>query len=211
MEEGRLVVSVEGPDGTSYDFGLALGMTFLTESGAAQIGAGKAELTLGGVPVYTEQAQTVPDDYFGGGLAGLVGGETLNDFDVLIDVPNGRLVLKPLGRSVRWEGVSLTNPVRLLIFHEVLARTEVQIGGQVFGGLLDFARPGLEVNEPVRTATGFEGDTLDSFRMGYAGWDDLPIRVTENPIFGGWDSNGNGFVIIGAEIARSPSAGRMPS
>ena len=205
MEKGRLVVTVDAPNGESYEFGLALGMSFLGESFVAEVGAGVSALTLGGVPVETEQAQTVSDAYLGEemGLSGLVGGLTLNKYDILIDVPNGRLLLGPVGRRVRWDGVSLTNPTNLVIFHEVLMRTEVQIGGKVFGGLLDFQTPGLEVNEPVRVAAGFEGESVDSFRMGYSGWDELPVRVTENPIFGGWDGDGNGFVIIGAEVARN--------
>ena len=205
MEQGRLVVTVDGPNGESYDFGLALGMSFLGESFVAEVGNGISALTLGGVRVETEQAQTVPDAYLGEdlGLSGLVGGMTLNKYDILIDVPNGQLLLKRVGRRVRWDGVSLTNPTDLMIFHDVLMRTDVQIGGEVFGALLDFQAPGLEVNEPVRVGAGLEGGSVDSFRMGYSGWDELPVRVTENPIFGGWDPNGDGFVILGAEVARN--------
>ena len=57
-----------------------------------------------------------------------------------------------------WEGVSLSNPVRMTRFHEVLARIDVDVGGTGFGGLLDLAAPHLEVNEPVRTAGGVVGD-----------------------------------------------------
>ena len=39
MEQGRLVVTVDGPNGESYDFGLALGMSFLGESFVAEVGA----------------------------------------------------------------------------------------------------------------------------------------------------------------------------
>ncbi len=204
MDQGRLVVTVDGPNGESYDFGLALGMALLSETLVEKLGDGVSALTLAGVAVETEQARTVPDAYLGEGmgLSGLVGGLTLNKFDILIDVPNGRLVLRPIGRSVRWEGVSLTNPVNLMIFHEVLMRTDVLVGGQVFGALLDFQEAGLQVNEPVFTAAASEGGTVDSFRMGYSGWSELPISLSDSPIFGGWDPNGDGFVVIGAEVAR---------
>ncbi len=152
----------------------------------------------------TEQAFTVPDEELaisGTVPAGVLGGMTLNKFDVLIDVPNQRLVLKPIGRSVRWDGVTLSNPVRLTLFHGVLARVDVEVGGQVFGGLLDLAAPHMAVNEPVRTATQFSGDRLDSFRMGYSGWPDLAVVVTDSPTFQGWDPEGRGFVIIGAPVA----------
>lgn len=204
VEDGLLRVTVDGPDGAKYDFVLGLGMTLITKSGAARMGEGISSLTLGGVPVETEQAVTVPDKGLaisGTVLAGVLGGMTLNKFDVLIDVPNQRLVLKPVGRSVRWDGVTLSNPVRLTLFHGVLARVDVEVGGQVFGGLLDLAAPHMEVNEPIRTATQFSGDRMDSFRMGYAGWTDLAVVVTDSPIFQGWDPQGKGFVIIGAPVA----------
>ncbi len=168
------------------------------------MGEGISSLTLGGVPVEAEQAFTVPDEELaisGTVPAGVLGGMTLNKFDVLIDAPNQRLVLKPIGRSVSWDGVTLSRPVRLMLFHEVLARVDVEVGGKLFGGLLDLAAPHMAVNEPVRTASQFSGDRLDSFRMGYAGWPDLPVVVTDSPIFQGWDPNGKGFVIIGAPVA----------
>ncbi len=168
------------------------------------MGEAVSSLTLGGVPVETEQAFTVPDEELaisGTVPAGVLGGMTINKFDVLIDAPNQRLVLKPIGRSVRWDGVTLSNPVGLMLFHGVLARVDVEVGGQVFGGLLDLAAPHMAVNEPVRTATQFSGDRLDSFRMGYSGWPDLAVVVTDSPIFQGWDPEGRGFVIIGAPVA----------
>ena len=204
VEDGLLRVTVDGPDGAEYDFVLGLGMTLITESGAAQIGEAVSSLTIGGVPVETEQAFTVPDEELATSTtvpAGVLGGMTLNKFDVLIDAPNQRLVLKPIGRSVRWDGVTLSNPVGLTLFHDVLARVDVEVAGQVFGGLLDLAAPHMAVNEPVRTEAGFSGDGLDSFRMGYSGWTDLPVVVTDSPTFQGWDPEGRGFVIIGAPVA----------
>ena len=202
--DGRLMVTVDGADGVEYDFVLGLGMTFITETAATRMGDGISSLTIGGAPVDTEQAITVPDAELAGDEirpAGLLGGETLRNFDVLIDAPNERLILKPIGRSVRWDGVSLSNPVALTLFHDVLARVDVQVEGKVFGALLDLASPDLTVNEPVSVATGLSGDRVESFRMGYSGWSDLPFEVTDSEIFQGWDPEGNGFVIVGASVA----------
>lgn len=202
--DGRLMVTVDGQDGAEYDFVLGLGMTFITETAAARMGDGASSLTLGGVPVDTEQATTVPDAELAGEEtqpAGVLGGLTLNKFDVLIDAPNERLILKPIGRSVRWEGVSLSNPVGLMLFHDVLARVDVEVDGYVFGALLDLASADLAVNEPVRAAANLSGHRVGSFRMGYSGWSDLPVDVTDSPIFQGWDPQGDGFVIVGASVA----------
>jgi hypothetical protein len=200
---GCLIVTANGPDGAEYDFVLGLGMTLITEGGAATIGASISSLTIGGIPVDTEQASTVPDSYLegAGNAVGVLGGLTLNSFDILIDAPNGKLLLQPVGRSVRWDDVALSNPVRLLLFHDVLARIDVEVGGAGFGGLIDLAAPYLEVNDAVRTKGGLSDGKAPAFRMGYAGWTDLPARVTESRLFDGWDPDGNGFVIIGAPVA----------
>jgi hypothetical protein len=162
-----------------------------------------SRLTLGGIPVNTESAATVPDaELAGGGRAptGVLGGETLNRFDALIDVPNGRLVLKPVGRAVRWDGVSLSNPVPVRIFHDVLIRADIEVGGKLFGGLLDLTSPGLEVNEALRAAANIRAGRIASFRMGYTGWPDLPVAVVDSPIIKRWDGQGAGFAIIGAAV-----------
>ena len=201
---GRLMVTVDGPHGTRHDFVLGLGPTLLTRTGAARIGAAKSRLAVGGVPVSLESAVTVADaELAGGGVvaAGVLGGETLNRFDALIDVPNGRLVLKPVGRAVRWDGVPLSNPVAVRVFHDVLIRVDIEVGGKLFGGLLDLTSPGLEVNAALRAAANIRGDRVDSFRMGYAGWPDLPVRVVDSPVIRRWDGQGAGFAIIGAAVA----------
>jgi hypothetical protein len=102
---------------------------------------------------------------------------------------------------VRWDGVELTNPARIALFHDVLARVDVAIGGAQYGGLIDLAAPYLEVNEPLRSAGGVSEGVAGTFRMGYSGWSSLPAEVTESPLFQGWDPDGKGFVIIGAPVA----------
>lgn len=200
VDGGRLVVSAQDDTGGSYDFVVGLGPMLLTTSGAERVGGAVERLTLGGTPIVSERVQTVPDSYLAGTTAvGVIGGETLNGFDLLIDVPGGRLVLKPIGRSVRWDGVALSSPVRLQVFHDVLLRADVDFGGHVVGGLLDLAQPHLEVNEALSPAV--EGGAVTMFRMGYHGWTDLPARVTDSPTLRGWDRAGNGFVIVGAPVA----------
>ena len=45
MEQGRLIVSVDAPNGESYDFGLVLGMSFLEEGFAKAMGEAVGGLT----------------------------------------------------------------------------------------------------------------------------------------------------------------------
>jgi hypothetical protein len=200
VHDGRLMVTAHGPEGATYDFVLGLGMTLISESGAARIGDSMSALTLGGIPVNTESSQTVPDSYLSTDAAvGILGGMTLTNYDILIDVPGERLLLKPIGRSVRWDGHSLSSPVGLSVMHDVLLRADVEIGGKVVGGLIDLASPGLEINEPLRSAT--VNGRVDKFRLGYSGWTDLPAEVSDAPLFQGWDPENRGFVVIGAAIA----------
>lgn len=204
VEDGRLMVWVDAPGGKQFDFILGLGMSMLTEAGAAGIGDGKDALTLGGVPFSTEGIQTVPNEHLaadGKVPAGMVGSMTLNTFDILIDVPNGRLVLREVGRSVTWPGVSLSNPVSLLVFHGALASLDVEVDGEVYRGLLDFQYPELIVNEPVKSRSNLSGDTVGSYRMGYVSYSNLPFQVRDLPLFQGWDPEGKGFVVIGAVTA----------
>lgn len=201
MEEGRMLITAQAADGSDFELVLGLGMPVLTESARARLGA-RGQLTLGGVPVEGEETQVVPDASLATGSStpdGVLGGATINGFDVLVDVPGGRLVLKPVGRSVRWDGVSLSSPVPLTVFHDLLLRVDVNAGGRVVGGLLDLANPGLEVNEGLRAVTA--DGTLASFRMGYAGWTDLPVEVKDTQTLRAWDRNGEGFVVVGAAIA----------
>lgn len=199
IEEGRLLVTATGPDGRGHDLVLGLGPTLFTESGATRLGSGLDALMLEGVPVETEGYQTVPDAYLHGSDAvGVLGGHTLNGYDVLIDAPNGRLVLKPVGRAVRWDGTALSSPVSVQVFHDLLIRADVDFGGEVVGGLLDLTRPEMQVGQAL-AAPVFDG-AVRRFRMGYGGWSDLPAAVVDSPVFRRWDAQER-FVIVGAAVA----------
>ena len=197
---GRMIVTVDAADGSTHDFVLGLATPVLTESGAALLGADRSTLSLGGVSVRIDGAQEVPDSYLGGsGAVGVLGGATLNGHDILIDVPSGRLLLKPVGRSVRWSEMALSGPVAIQVYHDVLLRADIELGGKLAGGLLDLSQPHLQVNEPL--GGGVAGGSADSFRMGYGSWTDVPARVVDSPVLTGWDREGTGFAILGAAVA----------
>jgi hypothetical protein len=200
---GKMVVPVEAPDGTQLDFIVSTNTTLFSETGAKRI-AGQSGLTLGGVPVTTEDARTVPDAELtvaGKIFDGIVGSQTLNQFDVLFDAPGGRLVLKPIGRSVEWEGMTLSDPVPLRIFHGRAIGFDVELNGTPYPAMLDVGRGGLAVNQPVKRSLSIEGDRAETLKVGDTMYADLPLRVLDMETIQGWDPQGNGFVFVGAPIA----------
>ncbi len=200
---GRMIVPVEAPDGTQLDFILSTYMTLLSETGAKRI-AGQTELSLGGVPFSTEDAQTVSDANLtvaGNIFDGVVGSQTLNQFDVLFDAPGGRLVLKPIGRSVEWEGMMMSDPVPLRIYHGLVVGLDVQLNGRKYGAMLDVGMGSLAVNERVRTEASIEGGRVNTLQVGGTTYSDLPVKVLDDAAFGQWTPNGEGFVYVGAPIA----------
>ncbi len=200
---GRMIVPVETPDGTQLEFIVSTYMTMLSETGAKRI-AGQTGLTLGGVPVVTEDAQTVDDAHFtvaGKVFDGIVGSQTLNQFDVLFDAPGGRLVLKAFGRSVEWEGMTLSDPVPLRIYHGMVLGFDVELNGRAYGAMLDVGMGELAVNDRVVTEASIEGDRVSTLQVGGSTFSDLPVRVLDDAAFGQWTPNGEGFVYVGAPIA----------
>lgn len=203
VEDGRLLVTLTTADGRKADFVLGLGMSVLTESGAARLGEARRTLSLGGIPVDLGDVETAPDGPLGGGAGrpvGVLAGSTLNRFDILIDVPGSRMLVKPAGRAVRWDGARLSRPVPVKVYHDALIAVDVEVAGTVFRGMLDLSAAPLQVNEGVRAKAGLSSNRIDSFRMGYTGWKSLPVEVTKSPTFRGWDPEGKGFVIVGASV-----------
>lgn len=199
IQDGRILVLAEHPHGGAYEFVLGLGMNALTHSASAELGQAASAMMLGGIRVDLEGAQKVDASTLGG-AAGVIGGEALHRYDILIDVPGGRVLLKLAGRAVRWPEVRLSSPVSTRVFHDALMRIDTEVDGRVVGGLMDFVQPQLGLNAPLRDAVS-NGGTVAQFRMGYGSWADVPAAVVDSPVFRSWDPEGNGFVIVGAAVA----------
>jgi hypothetical protein len=203
IDGGRLIVQVDDDQGGKHDFILGVGYAWITESGAAAL-AGRS-LSLGGVDITLDHHETVPDDALAHAGSthpvGVVGGWVLTQHDILIDAPNGRMLIKPAGRSVRWPGHSLTSPVSVQILHDYLLRLDVQVGDGVYDSLLDLSPAVIQLSPPLGEEQGIEDGTIDSFRLGYSGWPSVPVEVTVTPTSRGWGAESRGVVIGGAPIA----------
>ena len=203
VEDGRLIVPVEASDGSRLQFVVGTTYTGLSETAAARLGD-QPSLTLGGVEVRLDDFPPFPDEGLmvsGNVMDGMVGSATLDQFDVLIDVPEGRLLLKPIGRSVEWPGVTLSQPVRVRVMHGMLFGLDVEFGGKPYGATLELNRPVHVVSPSVQVQTGIDDDDVGLLRLGYAAFADAPVQVRELPLFSGWDPSGKGFVVVGAPIA----------
>ncbi len=158
---------------------------------------------MGGVTVRTDAVPPFPDEELTVGgkvMDGMVGSSTFNKFDLLIDVPQGRLLLKPTGRSVMWEGVKLSQPVGVRVMHDLLFGLDVEFEGKAYGATLELNRPALVVSQPVKAQTGIDDIDVGTLRLGYATFADAPAQVRDLPLFSGWDPAGKGFVVVGAPI-----------
>lgn len=205
LHGGRLVVPARTADGTELAFVVSTGsgVTVLSESTAALLGA-QPELSLGGTPVAMEGRRTLPDRDLvtdGRSMAGMIGSNTLNRFDVLVDVPGGRLALKPVGRSVSWEGVTLSEPVPLRVFHGVVLGLDVEVNGNGYPALLDLGTPTLVVNERVMKEAQIQGGQVKAFGVGGTILPGLPVRHEELDAFRMMSPNGEGVVLVGAPLA----------
>ncbi len=202
VHRGRLFVPIEARDGTSMEFLLGTGWsTGWTESTATRLGD-QSELTLGGLAIPTADLSTYPDSMLtidGTTLAGVLGPNTLSRFDVLIDVPGGRLVLQPVGRSVAWEGMTLSNPIELRIMHGVEVWLSVEVAGHEYQAILDLGTPSVVANRRVQADTGLDDDDRATFRYGGTTLSDVPVFIRELDL-GGFTAGGGGFVIVGAPI-----------
>lgn len=203
---GRPVVTVLGPEGIELDFLLSTGntLTIFSETGRSLTGEEPGELTLGGLPVVTEGSRTIPDaDLMAGGevLDGIVAANTLNQYDILLDAPRGKLLLKPIGRSVEWPGVNLSEPVRLRVFHGMILSLNGKLGGRDYGAMLDTGTPEVLVNVAAKEALGLEEEDTSTLQLGSRTFSDVPVRFSELEIFNRWDPDNQGFMIVGAAPA----------
>ena len=116
----------------------------------------------------------------------------------LVDVPGERLVLKPFGRSVEWEGMTLSDPVRLRVYHGVILGLDIEFNGKESQAMLDLGMSTMVINEPLRAAMHLEAEGVSTLGVGGMTFPDLPTRVRDLAIFQNWDPDGTGFVIVGA-------------
>ena len=200
---GRMVIPATAADGTALRFLVSTGstVTVLSETGAARVADGGA--TIGGVPVNMENAVTVSDEDLtvdGTVMDGLVSNNTLYDFDVLFDVPEGRLVLRPIGRSVTWPGVRLSDPVPLRVYHGGVLALDAEIDGTAYPAMLELGATALLANEAVLKENDIREGRVD-LTLGSTVLSGLPIELSDNPTIGRFSPNGDGFVIVGAPPA----------
>lgn len=202
----RLVVTAQAADGSDLDLILSTGnvVAVFSESARARLGD-DPEVALSGVPLVTENSATVADESLteddGTVFDGIVGSNTLNQFDILVDAPGGRLVLKPFGRSVQWDGMTLSDPVRLRVYHGVVLSLDVELNGHEYGAMLDLGTSALVANPAVGDALGMEGSGTGTLSVGSMSLSDLPLRIEDNAVLQRFDPDGNGFLIVGAQLA----------
>jgi hypothetical protein len=201
--EGHMVVPVHTADGAELTFLVSTGsaVTVLSETGQRR--AGDQALRLGSLPVNLQNLQTVSDaDLTVDGVVmdGLVSNNTLNEFDVLFDVPGGRLVLKPFGRSVQWPGMTLSDPIRLRIYHGVVIGLDVEVNGTEYPAMLELGAPALLVNQAVMQDSGTAAETA-ALGLASSVFNDVPIRLSDHPVIDRFSPNGDGFVLVGTPPA----------
>lgn len=204
VQAGRLVIPVQAADGTPLRFLVSLGsaVTVLSESGAAKVGEGVP--TMGGLALNMEGSRTLPDASLtvdGVVMDGLVSSSTLNEFDILFDVPGGRMVLKPFGRQVSWPGVELSDPVTLRIYHGLVVALDVEVEGTPYPAMLELGAPALLVNEAVLSENHIT-DGRAALTLGSVTLAGVPIEKSDHPSIERFSPNGDGFVIVGAAAAR---------
>lgn len=199
------MVSVEAEDGEQLDFLVSNGQgaTFLSESVVQRLGE-SPKLLLGSVTVPTDEAIVLPDERLSSGgssFHGIVGANTLNNFDVLFDAPAGKLVLKPVGGRVEWPGSGLSDPMPIQVYHGVALAMSVRVNGNDYRGTLDLGRPTSVANAGLADAEGLGAG--GSVRLGLAGADqpDRPVEIDDLEIFQRWAPDGGPFIILGADVA----------
>ena len=197
--QGHLVVPVRAPDGTMLRFMVSsgTGQTILAQSVVDRFGAGAA-LYLGEVAI-DERRVTWPDEELALGeaqLDGRLGVSTLGDYDVLIDVPGGRMVLGAIGSAASWPGLS--DPVRVRVMHGSALMLDVDLGGHTYPAIIDLATRTVVVNEGVQRDLSLGDAGAAPLTIGARTIEDVPIQVMALDVFEMWSPDGDGVAVIGA-------------
>jgi len=208
VHEGRLWIPVRAADGTEFRFLLSTGTpgTVFSETGSARHATAGA-LFMGGLaeaPVNLEDPQVLPDDrltFDGERFDGQIAPNTLNEYEMLLDGPGGRLLLQPLGAPPRWEGYALSDPARLQIYHGTVLTVQVELGGTSVPAMFELGAPVVIGNPAVGESGGIVDDTAVDLRIAGAHWAGLPGRVEDHPFLKRFSPGGEPFAMVGGLIA----------
>lgn len=199
---GWLLVPVEGPNGEGLTFQIGTGsaVTVLSSSVAARLGPTPA-LTLGGHALPTESVHTVPDgDLQAGDLPvdGMLSATFLGGFDLLIDVPGGRFVLRPAGQGGDWGGAPLGDPTPIRVLHGVVLGIDVLVNGVEVPGLLELGTAAVLLNPAAGTAAAVQGDGA-TLQLGGVTFQHADVRVGDHPVFQRVPGGGP-FAVVGTPV-----------
>ncbi|MEM7414567.1 MAG: hypothetical protein AAF389_03660 [Gemmatimonadota bacterium] len=207
IEDDRILVPVEIGHGVEVDFILSTGnaVTVLNQAFIDNHGA-DGDFWLGDVELNMDHYATVsnaelnPD---GGMIVGIVGANTLNEFDLLIDPLNDRVVLQTVGRAVEWDGVELGDPTRLRVYHGIMLGLDVDLVGRSFPAMIDTGTGRVVGSPAVGDALGIplgeQGSSTIEWASGEA--TDVRVHIRDLSLFDRWDPEGKGFLILGSSLA----------
>lgn len=201
---GRLLVPVDAGVGHAVDFVLGTGsaVTVLTETAAQHLGDAP-QLTMAGLPVPMEDFDTVPDDQLaidGAMIGGMISANMLNRFDVLVDLPNERLLLKTPGPEVSWDGVALSEPTRVRVLHGIVLSFDVSLSGHEYPATMDLSSPVVVASPGVQADTGIAERDEVTLTLGASELTAVPVEVHDTEALRRWYAEGAGFVLLGAPI-----------
>ena len=86
--------------------------------------------------------------------------------------------------------------------HGLFVGLDVELNGTGYQGMLDLGTSALLVNAPVKTAEHLDDEDVGELGLGYGTLPDLPVQVSDHPLFAGWDADNNGFVAVGAPLVQ---------
>ena len=92
----------------------------------------------------------------------------------------------------------MSHPTKVRVLHGTLMSLKVEINGRVTNAMLDVAQPAILVNAPIIAELELEENDEATLRIGMTAQEDIPVRLSDHPLFNGWDPQGNGFLVVGA-------------